>query len=181
MTQVDLPYKISLELGYTIRLAEENDTKIIVDFVNKQINNEENYFNVIGSKKEDYDEITIRHNLYQCIEDFILLEKDQKVYGMLIFAGNITGTSKALMVNAVFMEIYNEELLKHMFDFAHDILPEYSIIEPIKLRVQLEKKECEYFQKWSSAFKKSGFKEEILRENELGMNRHILTLIRNMD
>ena len=173
---------INLADNQMIRLAEEKDIRLVVAYIHKQKDEQDQFIDPIACDEEHFHVSNIRSNLYQCSEEFLLLEDQDGVQAMILFGINANSNSRVAQVHAVLMNQPDVALLKLMFDSACHLLPVFSIVEPTKLRVQFEKKKNdEAADWWQHAFCFSGFAAEPLRINELDLQHDLLTYVRSIE
>jgi len=164
-----------------IRLAEESDTKKILDYleensVNKFTLSKKLYINTQISDIEHFRDLNIRNNIYNFYEDYILAERNGKIETLISLGINKRSMSQVYLLNLIICKKVNREQLKNMFQLALEVLPEYSIIDPTKIRASFEEG-TDYVDLWKNILQEVGFTHEAKRENELGEGKALTTMI----
>lgn len=165
---------------FAIRLAEEKDTKNILEFINKYkekdnvIKESKNIFMNISLPNGYYEDLSLRYNLYNFAEEFILAESNDEIK-MLISFGLPTNLSKAFSLNLILYPEENIDLLKEMITFACEILPKVSLICPNKIRASIQE-DIDSYGNWLDILKNIGFSYEISRKHEFNVDKSVVSL-----
>lgn len=171
---------------YCIKLMEEADTKKVIRFINKNLNDKHEFEmskRIFLSdqilNQECYNDINVRSSLYNFYEEYIALEKEGEIIALMSLDINRNNLSKVLNLNLVICEETEVSRLHDMVAFATEILPEYSIIEPTKIRTYIRENSLltEY---WKKNLKEAGFSHEVTRENEVDNGVSLTTMIIKM-
>lgn len=176
--------KSDKNLVYNIRLAEEKDFKKLVGFINKHDprNSKANdgvsmlYVNPLINNNSYFRELALRDSLYNFREEFILVEQDDEIQGMLTI--NIPYQGRSLSANVSFFVFpCHSEMLFDAIDFAVEQLPIHAIVAPTKLRL-LVSHHGTGKENLLELITKAGFCQEIVLKNELGFDKDILSYVR---
>lgn len=170
---------MSMEKKYKIRLAEENDTRKISEFIEKykvmdKSDVEKTLFVNDKVRLNDYSKLVVRFYLYNFKEEFIIVENNNEIES-LVSIGLPKDKSRAFTLNLMLLKDECIDLIKEIFDFAIFELNEKSIIKPTKIRTFLSlNNKCSDF--WINRLKSVGFKYEALRECESKDKRLLISL-----
>ncbi len=175
-----------LDEDYRVRLMEECDTKRIIKFINKNMNDKHElemskriFLSDQILNHECYNDINIRSSLYNFCEEYIALEKQGEIIALITLDINQNNLSKVLNLNLVICEENEINRLDKIFNFATEILPEYSIIEPTKIRAYIRENGM-FTDYWKNNLKEAGFSHEVTRENEVDTGVALTTMIINI-
>ena len=155
---------------YSLRLAEEKDTRSIIDFINNKrknskLNLEKNLFINVMLNNYNYSSENIRYSLYNFTEEFILIEK----YGIIngVIAIDIPqNLSKAATMNLIILDDFIIHKFKEIFKFTLCELDKKSIRDLTKIRVFIEEN-LEYSEYWIKLYEDLGFVHEVTRAFEI--------------
>ncbi|MGG7178447.1 hypothetical protein ACQPU1_12670 [Clostridium paraputrificum] len=171
---------------YSVKLIQEQDTKKVIRFISSYMNKKNK---LEMSKKvflsdqilnqECYNDINIRSGIYNYYEEYIVLEKEKEIIALIGLDINKNNLSKVLNLNLLICEENEIELLQDMFSFAIEILPEYSIIEPTKIRTYIRDNRM-FSDYWTNILLKAGFIHEVTRKDEVGNGMSLTTMIIKM-
>lgn len=167
---------------YNLRLATETDTHKIAEYINEY---KKNYPNKTTNKSfisaltnlDDYSELNIRYGLYNFSEEFILVESNQKIEG-LVSINVPQNLSKVFNLKLILFNNLNINLLKEIINYSLTSLPELSIVAATKIRITVES-DTELTQYWIDIFNKLGFTYETTRKYELKSAKSVITLTIN--
>lgn len=156
--------------GQIIRLAEEKDVEAVVAYIRQERAPWSQFIDVVACGEDYLDEATICHNLYECNEEFLLLEEKGWIQAMIRFGINVSSFPRTAQVNAIVMQELDTVLLLQMFDAAARFLPAFSIVEPTLFSVSLENRDDDTLLWWQQAFTASGFAaEDVTEANRMEM------------
>jgi len=171
---------------YSIKLIEEADTKRLIKFMNKYMNSKHEFEmskRIFLSdqilNQECYNDINIRSSIYNFYEEYIVMEKEGKIAALIALDINRNNLSKVLNLNLIICEEGEMSRLRDMFIFATEILPEYSIVEPTKIRTYIRENGI-FTEYWKNKLMEAGFSHEVTRENEVGNGVALTTMIIKM-
>lgn len=156
MDAAQMPLTV-LTSGQIIRLAEEKDAEAVVAYIRQEREPWTQFIDAVACGEDYLDEATICHNLYECNEEFLLLEDNGGIRAMIRFGISVVSLPRTAQVNAILMQEPDTALLLQMFDAAARFLPAFSIVEPTVLLAALENRDDDALLWWQQAFAASGF------------------------
>lgn len=165
--------------NYTIRLAEEKDTERIIKYINKHKKDhcmkitKQSFVSPLLNLA-DYNELSIRYNLYNFLEEFILIEDNDKLEGIISIKVS-TNLSRAFNLNFILFHNLNINTLKETLDYILMTLPNRSIIVPTKIRTIIESDNM-LTQYWIDIFNEIGFRYKATKKYELQNDKSVISL-----
>lgn len=164
---------------YKIRLAVEKDTQRITEYINKYKENncmkitKRSFVSALVAQ-DDYSEISLRYNLYNFLEEFILIENDEKIEGLISIKVS-QNLSKAFNLNFILFDNLNIDTLNETLNYILINLPNKSIVVPTKIRTFIESDNT-LSQYWIDIFNEIGFRYEVTRDYELKNEKSVISL-----
>lgn len=167
---------------YSAKLGSEEDSREIINYLNE--NNVSAGFQESGDdyvyymnpmvKSNIYQEIYVRYRLCNYKEEFILLEKNNKVEGLLgIKIPEIEGIM-AVEINLMIVN-RNFEYISEFINCAIDMISNYSLIKPTKIRICLQENNANDM---VELLQRMNFEFEYLGKDELGWDKSTIVYSR---
>lgn len=166
---------------YTIRLANENDTRKISKLLEKYKNiddiskSKENFFMDAKVNLNVYSKLSIRYYLYNFEQEFIIVEKGDEIWGLVVVALPVDKT-KVFNLNVMILNDDAISLVKEIFRFAVSELNKKSVIKPTKIRtfISIDNTLSDF---WINKLKNVGFVYEALRECETEDDKVLVSMV----
>lgn len=166
--------------NYKFRLLSENDTKEIVHFfeenkIYEKVYSDKNFFINSLTSLDSYTNLNIRYKLYNFLEEFISIEKDNIIEGIICIELP-ENNSKAFNINIIISNNIPEEIIFKALEFSIEKIKAHSLIQPTKIRTSLSYDNNE-FNFWKNIFEKKGFSCESIKDNYLKVDDKIYSLV----
>ncbi len=129
------------------------------------------YLNPLSIPNHEYRDVAIRQKLFSYSEEFFLIRRKDKTIGLITVSVPIyqKGKSKAGVINLIVVEKKNK-ILDYAFDYILRIFPIFSIVQPTKIKIFLEKEDDEII----AHLKEKGFKLEGKVKNEIDFDKNLV-------
>lgn len=163
---------------YTAMIAQEDDLSLLKKFIDENLFQQEK----INNKKElffykspfisylDYHELSIRAKIFNFIEEFFLLFKKDKLYGIISISPPLP--KQPFSIATINFVVVPLTLWKEFFKYAYDILPFISISRITKLIIY-ESSQKRIALEFKEALLKEGFEEEAILQDEIDFSENL--------
>lgn len=161
--------RVLTESGYNIRLASENDYKLIYDYISNQKSQQNIHFLTTTNPK--YDELNLRMRIFYRTEDFyILVDKDNLIKCMLGIQNNYAASINMPVCSFMsFSDDCNAEDIEFVIKYLLDTYNDNAIVKANKIRIVMPYNISENI---VSYFLNCNFTKEADLMHEQGVNKH---------